>query len=238
MADRPPDQSGVLLVDKPMEWTSHDVVKFVRGFGLRKVGHCGTLDPRATGLLVLVIGRATKLSDRFSGQAKEYEGTMELGKETFSQDADGKVTAEYDWSHVTEQMVRDTSAEFVGDLMQIPPMVSAVKKNGKKLYEMARKGIVIERDPRPITITELTITHLELPEISFQIACSKGTYVRTLCADIGTKLKAGAYLKALRRLKSGAFTIDQAVTLEEIRTWNREQLYENFLPLEKALSFV
>ncbi len=232
------EPSGVLLVDKPPAWTSHDVVKFIRGFGIRKVGHCGTLDPAATGLLVVVIGRATKLTERFAGQDKAYEGVMELGTETFSQDAEGEIIATGDWSQVTETQVRETFARFAGEQMQVPPMVSAVKKGGKKLYEMARKGIVIDRDPRPITIHRLEIKKINLPEIHLQVKCSKGTYVRTLCADIGTELGCGAYLKNLRRTVSGRFSISEAFPLEEIKTWNRDILYTKFLPLTTVLTYL
>lgn len=237
MADNK-DQAGVLLVDKPKDWTSHDVVNFVRRFGLKKVGHCGTLDPQATGLLVLVIGRATKLSQRFSGQDKVYEGTLELGKETDSQDAEGKVIAEADWSHVTNNDLRKVAEGFVGDIMQIPPMVSAIKKGGKKLYELARKGIEVERDPRPITIHELEWSEFNLPFASFRTHCSKGTYVRTLCSDIGKKLGCGAYLTALRRTASGNFDIAGAFEMDLIKTWNRDALYDNFMPLEQAVAYL
>ncbi len=238
MTDPLLQQSGVLLVDKPTDWTSHDVVKFVRRFGIKKVGHCGTLDPNATGLLVLVLGRATKLSQRFSGQKKTYEGCMELGKTTTSQDAQGDLVEERDWSHVTETQVHEIMSEFVGDIMQVPPMVSALKRGGRKLYELARKGIEVEREPRPVTIHELDLQNVTLPEVRFRVHCSKGTYVRTLCADVGERLGCGAHLKTLRRTASGIFTVDKAFPMEDIKTWNADDLYENFIPLEQAVNYL
>ncbi len=231
-------ESGVLLVDKPTDWTSHDVVSFVRRFGIKKVGHCGTLDPAATGLLVLVLGRATKIADRLSGQDKTYEAVMEIGKETFTQDAEGEITAETDWSAVTEEQIHAACTKFKGEIEQIPPMVSAKKQDGKRLYKLARKGIEVERQPRPITIHELTVDNVSLPNVSFMVHCSKGTYVRTLCYDIGKVLGCGAFLKVLRRTQSGSFHIKDAFDMETIRSWNREMLLANFIPLEKALSYI
>ena len=219
------DRSGVLLVDKPAEWTSHDVVAFVRSrFNVPKVGHCGTLDPAATGLLVVVLGKFTKLSQKFSGEDKVYEGTILLGKETDSQDMDGTVLRESDPSFVTEQMLRDTFAEFVGDIEQIPPMVSAVKKDGERLYELARKGREIEREAKPITIHSITLDKIALPYADFTVSCSKGTYVRTLCADVGARLGCGACLYRLNRLKSGEFDLANAVTVETLKTWTQDDL--------------
>ena len=219
------DRSGVLLVDKPTEWTSHDVVAFVRSrFNVPKVGHCGTLDPAATGLLVVVLGKFTKLSQKFSGEDKVYEGTILLGKETDSQDMDGTVLRESDPSFVTEQMLRNTFAEFVGDIEQIPPMVSAVKKDGERLYELARKGREIEREAKPITIHSITLDKIALPYADFTVSCSKGTYVRTLCADVGARLGCGACLYRLNRLKSGEFDLANAVTVETLKTWTQDDL--------------
>ena len=230
-------ESGILLVDKPGAWTSHDVVKFIRGFGFKKVGHCGTLDPQATGLLVVVLGRATKLTDRFSGHAKAYDGVAQLGTETYSQDAEGEITATHDWSHVTPELLYQTFAQFVGEQMQIPPMVSAKKQGGKRLYKLARKGLEVEREPKPITISRLEITEINLPEVAFSLDCSKGTYVRTLCSDIGRKLNCGAFLKELTRISSGPFHLDDAYDIEEIRGWNKAQLMEKMIPMEQALTY-
>lgn len=237
MADDKVQPSGVLLVDKPKAWTSHDVVKFIRGFGIKKVGHCGTLDPAATGLLVVVLGRATKLSNRFTGQDKHYEGAMTLGIETFTQDAEGEVTAEHDWQHVTEDQVRQACAQFEGEQMQMPPMVSAKKQGGQKLYKLARQGKTVERESRPITVHEFVVTEIALPEVSFRMHCSKGTYVRTLAADIGQQLGCGAHLSRLRRTASGRFSLDAAYPIDEIRTWNRQILYSKSMTLETAVTY-
>ena len=219
------DRSGVLLVNKPREWTSHDVVAFVRSrFNVPKCGHCGTLDPAATGLLVVVLGKFTKLSQKFSGEDKTYEGTILLGTETDSQDMDGNVIRQNDWSGVTEQQLRDTFTSFIGDIEQIPPMVSAVKKGGERLYDLARKGQEIEREPKPITIYSIDISRIALPYADFTVSCSKGTYIRTLCADVGAKLGCGAALYRLNRLRSGEFCLDDAVDIETIKQWTQDDL--------------
>ena len=222
----PPFQhSGILLVDKPKEWTSHDVVNLVRcRFNVKKVGHCGTLDPAATGLLVLVLGIMTKKSQEFSGSDKTYTGTILFGKETDSQDMEGKVISEKDASHLTEEMVKEEFAKFAGDQMQTPPMVSAVKKGGKKLYELAREGIVIERDPRPITIHSINTSNFNLPYTDFKVKCTKGTYIRTLCSDIGDNLECGGVLYSLCRTESGDFNLDDAHSIDEIKEWEQEEL--------------
>ncbi len=215
---------GILLVDKPKEWTSFDVVNFVRArFNIPKVGHCGTLDPAATGLLVLVIGKFTRFSQKLSGDDKTYEATLLLGTETDTQDMDGTVTAENDWSAVTPEQVTEALISFTGDIMQIPPMVSAVKVDGKRLYEIARKGKEVAREPRPIHIERIDITRMELPQADFTVKCSKGTYIRTLCADIGAKLGCGGVLYGLRRTQSGMFDLADAVTVETLKTWEQPE---------------
>ncbi len=216
---------GVLLIDKPAEWTSFDVVNFVRSrFNIPKVGHCGTLDPAATGLLVLVLGKFTQLSSKFSGEDKTYEATLQLGLETDSGDLDGEVTATRDWSAVTPELLRETLAGFVGEQTQTPPMVSAVKMDGHKLYELARKGIEVEREAKPITIFSIDVTRLELPFCDFIMRCSKGTYVRTLCSDVGAKLDCGGTLAALRRTQSGEFSIADAITVDQLKTFEQADL--------------
>ena len=221
----PFEDSGILLVDKAPEWTSHDVVNLVRRrFNVKKVGHCGTLDPAATGLLVVVLGKATKLSQKLSGEDKVYEATLLLGKETDSQDMDGKVTAESDWSGVTEEKIREICLSFIGEQTQIPPMVSAKKKDGKRLYELARQGKVIERDPVNIKINSLTIDSIELPYVNFTVSCSKGTYIRTLCYDMGKKAGCGGVLFKLRRTESGMFSVKNSSTIETIKEWEQEEL--------------
>jgi len=231
--------SGILLVDKPQDWTSHDVVNCVRSrFKVKKVGHCGTLDPMATGLLVIVLGKATKIAAKFSGQDKVYVGTMMLGTETDSQDSTGVVTASADYENITEEQIRDSVERFTGDIMQIPPMVSAVKKNGTALYKLARKGIVVEREPRPATIHRFELNRIAIPEVDFLVECSKGTYIRTLCHDIGRDLGICAHMSALRRTKSGMFLVDDAVSIEQIKSWEREDLFANFIPLAQVAEMV
>lgn len=216
---------GILLVDKPKEWTSFDVVNFVRSrFNIPKVGHCGTLDPAATGLLVLVIGKFTRFSQKLSGDDKTYEATLLLGTETDTQDMDGTVTAENDWSAVTPEQATKAIMGFTGDIMQMPPMVSAVKVDGKRLYEIARKGKEVARELRPIHIERINITRMELPQADFTVKCSKGTYIRTLCADIGAKLGCGGVLYGLRRTQSGMFDLADAVTVETLKTWEQPEL--------------
>lgn len=219
------DRSGVLLINKPKDWTSHDVVAFVRSrFNVPKCGHCGTLDPAASGLLVVVLGKFTKLSQKFSGEDKTYEGTILLGTETDSQDMDGNVIRQNDWSGVTEQQLRDAFASFVGDIEQIPPMVSAVKKDGARLYELARKGQEVEREPKQISIYSIDINRIALPYADFTVDCSKGTYIRTLCADVGAKLGCGAALYSLNRLRSGDFDLADAVNIEDVKQWTQDDL--------------
>ncbi len=231
--------SGILLVDKPKEWTSHDVVNCIRRrFRLKKVGHAGTLDPAATGLLVILLGKATKLSARLTGDDKVYSGTMRLGVETHSQDAEGEITATSSTDGITPEAVQKVAAEFVGDISQIPPMVSAIKKDGQPLYKLARKGQTVEREPRLITIHSLEITRIEIPQVDFQVHCSKGTYVRTLCADIGAKLGCGAHLSDLRRLSSGPFNVKDAHSLEAIKTWEQEELLQARLSLADILPLI
>ena len=222
--------SGILLVDKPSEWTSHDIVNFVRRrFNIKKVGHCGTLDPAATGLLVIVLGKATKLSQRLSGDDKTYEANMLLGTETDSQDLDGKVTAENDWSAVTNDHVTKVCDEFTGEQLQIPPMVSAKKIGGKRLYKLAREGKVVEREPVKIKINCLDITDIDLPYVKFTTSCTKGTYIRTLCYDMGKQLGCGAVLAGLRRTQCGMFSIENSFTVEKIKEWEQKELAENLL---------
>ena len=216
------DVSGILLVDKPGEWTSFDVVNFVRSrFNIPKVGHCGTLDPAATGLLVLMLGAFTRRSDRFSGDDKTYEGRLQLGTVTDSGDLDGAVVREGDCSSVTEEHLREVLRSFIGEQWQTPPMVSAVKVGGKKLYELARKGVEVEREPRRIVISRLEMTDFSLPYCDFIVDCSKGTYIRALCADIGEKLGCGGVLASLRRTRSGRFNVADAVTVDALKAMDQ-----------------
>ena len=216
---------GVLLVDKPTDWTSFDVVNFVRGrFNIPKVGHCGTLDPAATGLLVLTLGKFTAFSNRFAGEDKTYEATLKLGVTTDSYDMEGEITSECDASHLTDDEVTNAINSFKGAQKQLPPMVSAVKVGGKKLYELARKGIEIEREARDIEISAIDITRCANPEYDFTVTCSKGTYIRTLCHDIGQKLGVGGTLSALRRTRSGKFNVSDALSIEKIKEMDQDAI--------------
>lgn len=230
------EESGILLVDKPSDWTSHDVVNCVRRrFHIRKVGHCGTLDPMATGLLVLLLGKATKLSSRLMEQDKVYSGVMRLGVRTDTDDRDGNIISTCVLTGVTEEKVRLATARFVGDIQQIPPMVSAVKKDGQPLYKLARKGQTVEREARPVTIHSIEITRIALPDVTVTVSCSKGTYIRVLCADIGQALGCGAHLHDLRRLRSGRFSVDDAHGIEDIKNWDRETLCQKIIPIGALL---
>jgi len=224
---------GILLVDKPTGWTSHDVVNFVRGrYRLAKVGHGGTLDPMATGLLVLLLGKGTKSSETVMRGEKVYEGTVRLGAITDSQDADGDVVETRPVpDDLTRDAVEEVLARFKGDIEQIPPMVSAVKKDGERLYKKARKGEVVERDPRPVTIHELALTNLRPGEFDIRVRCTKGTYIRTLAHDIGEALGCGAHLSALRRTASGDFRVDDAIDVEALRDMDLESMKSLLLPV-------
>ncbi len=224
--------SGVLLVDKPMGPTSHDIVHRIRrNFKIKKVGHGGTLDPMATGLLIILLGKGTKLSDRFMGSDKVYEGTLRLGSATDSQDAQGEAISEGDPSHVTEEQVREEMQKLMGDSMQMPPMVSAIKVNGVPLYKHARKGKVVERKARLIHLYQFKMLNFELPDSEFVVKCSKGTYIRTLCHDIGENLGCGGHLARLRRTASGKLDISQALSMDKIMKMSRNELTKHILPV-------
>lgn len=206
-----------LLVDKPKTWTSFDVVhKIRRSYRVRRVGHAGTLDPLATGLLIICTGKKTKELQDFQGLEKEYEALMELGAQTPSYDAESEVSERRSIEGVTPEMVRDVMADFVGSQSQIPPLWSAVKVRGRRLYDYARRGEAVERRPREITIASIVPTRIDLPLVGFTVVCSKGTYVRTLVHDIGERLGCGAYLRELRRTRIGAYHVRDARTVEEI----------------------
>lgn len=217
---------GILIVDKPQGMTSHDVVDFIRRrFRIKKAGHAGTLDPLATGVLVLLIGKATKLSSILMSADKEYEVVMTLGKRTDTGDADGKVIHENaDCLNITNGQIAEVLKKFSGPILQVPPMMSAIKHKGKKLYEFARKGIEIQRSARQITIKELAMLGYTPPEVLLRIKCSKGTYVRALCDDIGLELGCGAYVSKIRRVCSGEFSVKDAVDMEKLRSMRKEEL--------------
>jgi tRNA pseudouridine55 synthase len=225
---------GVLIVDKPAGMTSHDVVDVVRKvLGIRRVGHGGTLDPRATGLLIILTGKGTKLSNRFLSSDKTYLGTLCLGVSTDSQDADGSVTAEADCSAVTRERLEDEMRKLTGDLMQTPPMVSAVKVDGVPLYKHARRGKTVERKSRLIHVYEFALLDFQSPRADFIVRCTKGTYVRTLCADVGEALGCGAHLAELRRTESGELTLEDAIALDTLRQMSREELCDHVIPVHK-----
>ena len=210
--------NGVLVVDKQQEWTSHDVCAFLRSrFRIKKVGHAGTLDPLATGVLVLLLGSATKLAQTFSSCDKAYFGTLRLGLQTDSQDITGKVLEERDWTGVSNSSIEEAFQTFLGEIEQIPPMVSALKRDGVRLYKLARAGKTVDRLPRKVTIQEFRIEAIQLPEIRFYARVSKGTYLRTLVNDLGERLGTFATLSELRRVKSGAFSIEDATTIAELK---------------------
>ncbi len=230
---------GVLLVDKDPGFTSHNAVALCRRIlGTKKVGHCGTLDPMATGMLIVVIGKATKVQDRLMGEDKVYTATMKLGIETNSQDADGQVVAEKPTEGVTEEAIRAAFDHFLGAFDQVPPMYSAVKINGVPCYKLARKGREVERKARAVQVLGYTISRIDLvsAEVDFTVHCTKGFYVRTYAHDIGQRLGCGAHLTALRRLRSGAFDISQAVPVPELKAAGREELLARLLPLETVLA--
>ncbi|NOS36161.1 MAG: tRNA pseudouridine(55) synthase TruB [Deltaproteobacteria bacterium] len=219
--------AGVLVIDKPGGMTSHDVVMRVRRIlGVKKVGHTGTLDPMATGLLPLCIGGATKIARFLEGGEKEYRATIKFGVETDTYDAEGKVVAESDTSGVSEEMVVEALAQFKGKIQQIPPMYSAVKIGGTPLYKLARKGITVEREPKEVEISAIDVEEFTMPLLTMKITCSKGTYIRTLCHDLGSVVGCGAHLVALRRTRSGYYSIQNAITLDA----DKSEMIESIVP--------
>lgn len=209
---------NILIIDKPSGMTSHDVVDFARKrLGIKKVGHCGTLDPMATGVLVLLLDKATKLSAKLSSDEKEYVCVMELGSSTDTQDASGRILRTGDTAGLTEDIVKEVLLSFKGEQEQVPPMVSAKHHKGVRLYKLARRGIEVERQPRLIKIKEIEFITMSGKDVRFRVTCSKGTYIRTLCHDIGEKLGSGAHMKQLRRTRSGNYHIADALKLEELK---------------------
>ena len=230
-------RNGVLNVYKEAGFTSHDVVAKLRGIcGQKKIGHTGTLDPDAVGVLPVCLGNATKLCDLLAGETKEYEAVLLLGKTTDTQALSGTVLEERPVT-ADEKEAKEAVLSFLGEYDQIPPMYSALKVNGKKLYELARAGREVERRPRRVQIRSLEILRMELPEIAFRVECSKGTYIRTLCDDIGRKLGCGGAMKSLKRTRVGRFEAGQAHTLGELETLSGEgRLDEVLIPVEELFS--
>jgi tRNA pseudouridine55 synthase len=214
-----PQLDGLLLVDKPPGRTSHDIVDFVRRrFHQRKVGHCGTLDPIATGLLMLVIGRATRVQDLLMAEDKEYEGTLKLGESTDTQDAQGKILETKPVPPFDQATIEAAFQKFSGEFDQIPPMVSAIKKDGVPLYKLAREGKTIDRPPRRVRVDRYEILEIALPIVRFRIHCTKGFYVRTYCNDLGVLLGCGGHMSALTRTRSGNFELSKAVRWPDLET--------------------
>lgn len=221
-------EGQVILIDKPLEWTSFQVVNKVRwlirkSFDIKKikVGHAGTLDPLATGLLIICTGKLTKKIDTFQAQEKEYTGTFTLGATTPSYDLETEIDQTFDISEITSEKIHDATKQFLGEIKQQPPVFSALKKDGKRLYEFARSGEEVEIPFRTVTISEFEITSIDLPKIDFRVVCSKGTYIRSLANDFGKALNNGAHLSGLRRTKIGDFSVENAVGIEP---------FENSLP--------
>jgi tRNA pseudouridine55 synthase len=232
MLGKPKELEGVLLVDKPTGFTSHDVVaRLRRKLAMKRIGHAGTLDPMATGLLIILVGKATRISQYLTNLDKEYEGTIELGKITNSQDADGEVMETRPVPPLTEAEVRAAMQTYLGDQYQTPPMFSAIKVDGVPLYKRARKGEEVEREPRFIRVAGYELTRFALPHLDFRLRCSKGTYVRTLAHDLGQKLGCGAHLSALRRTATDKFRIDAALPLEEIEKLPVTDIEKRLLPV-------
>ena len=228
---------GAILIDKPAGPTSHDVVDAIRDeFKIKKVGHCGTLDPNATGLLIIVLGRGTKLSEKLMSSDKIYEGSIKLGETTDSYDADGELVASLPVPPVTVEELNCLAAEFVGDQMQMPPMVSAIKKDGVPLYKLARKGIEVERKPRLVHVYSFKFSDYYEPIGHFQVACTKGTYVRSLAQDLGQKLGCGAHLANLRRVVSGRFNVADAIEFEQVLGLPLSELEKRVIPFVRLLA--
>ena len=236
MLVQPKELEGVLLVDKPTDHTSHDVIARLRGIlKMRRIGHAGTLDPMATGVLVVLLGKATKASQYLMSLDKEYTGTITLGSVTNTQDAEGEVLETRPVPPLTEAEAKAFMASFVGDQYQLPPMFSAVKIDGVPLYKQARKGEEVEREPRFIRVSSFDMTRFALPEIDFVLRCTKGTYVRTVAHDLGQKIGCGAHLSALRRTATGKFTVSQCLTIEQIQALPVTELEKRLVPVRDAV---
>jgi tRNA pseudouridine55 synthase len=212
----------VLLIDKPLNWSSFQVVNKLRWhikqrFNIKKikVGHAGTLDPLATGLLIICTGKQTKEIHIYQGQVKEYTGTITLGGTTPSYDLETEINETFSTEHITKTLLKETAKQFIGDILQKPPIFSAIKKDGKRLYELARKGETTEINARTVTVSEFEITSINLPEVDFRVVCSKGTYIRSLAFDFGNALNSGAHLSSLRRTKIGDFSTKKAASIQE-----------------------
>ena len=221
------EEGQVLLINKPLEWTSFDVVRKIRSaIKIKKVGHAGTLDPLATGMLILCTGKFTKRINEYMAQEKEYTGTFTLGATTPTYDLESEPQDLKDYSAITPEQLQTIAQQFTGEIMQVPPMHSAIKKDGKRVYELARQGITIELEPRKITIKEFEFTAIELPVLHFRVVCTTGTYIRSLANDVGKAAGCGAYLSSLCRTRIGGFTLDKSMTMEQALEWVKEMKNE------------
>ncbi len=227
---------GILVVDKPAGWTSHDVVAKCRGMmGIRKIGHAGTLDPEATGLLPLCVGRATRIVEYLMDLPKTYEVRLKLGEETDTEDGTGTMIASHDLDGISEAEILSCLTRWRGEREQVPPMYSALKQGGKRLYQYAREGKVVERKPRKVTFYEIGDLCCDLPVIDFRVRCSRGTYIRSLCRDIGRDLGVGGHMVALRRTESAGFTEADAVPLQVLLETERAEILDQLFPIDRPL---
>jgi tRNA pseudouridine55 synthase len=232
--EKAPPFSGVLIIDKPAGMTSHDVVDRIRkAAGQRRVGHTGTLDPIATGVLTLCLGKATRIVQFLIAENKEYRVRMRLGQMTDSQDISGELIEERPVENISRQQLEEVFGQFTGEIEQIPPMVSAKRHGGKRLYDLAREGIEVERPAQKVHLWDIEIEQVELPEVSFRVHCSKGTYIRTLCHDIGLQLGTGACMSGLVRSQCGCFTLEDCAKLEQLES--REQVASQLRSMNDAL---
>ncbi len=223
-------EGKVLLLDKPIGWTSFNMVQKVRHLTkVTKVGHAGTLDPLATGLLIICTGKFTKQINTYMGMTKEYTGSMVIGATTPTYDLESEPENFQTIDHIIEEQIKDATIQFVGDILQLPPQHSAIKKDGKRLYESARQGIEVKVDPRPITIESFEITRIDLPTVDFKVVCSTGTYIRSLVKDFGDALGVGAYMSALRRTRIGDFKVEDAMQWENLQKDIEQLLANDFL---------
>jgi tRNA pseudouridine 55 synthase len=218
------EEGQVLLINKPLEWTSFDVVRKLRNqMRIKKVGHAGTLDPLATGLLIVCTGKFTKRINEYMAREKEYTGTFTMGATTPTYDLESEPENFTDYTGLTKEQLDTITRQFTGEVLQVPPMHSAIKKDGKRVYELARKGQTIELEPRRIFIKEFEITAVALPVVHFRVVCSTGTYIRSLAHDVGKAAGCGAYLSSLCRTRIGEFTLDKSMTMEEAERWIKDQ---------------
>ncbi len=226
------EEDGLLLIDKPAGISSHHVVGLIRKrFGISKVGHGGTLDPEATGLMLILTGKGTSLSNRVMGCDKKYEGEILVGTETDTQDLEGEVVSELPYDLVTHERLQAEAKKLTGDIYQTPPMASALKKNGVPLYKLQRKGETVEREPRLIHVYSFKIPEYDAPVGKFEVICSKGTYIRTLCHDLGQALGCGACMKSLRRTQCGKFDISESIPLDDALALSKDELVKRIIPV-------